>query len=399
MKRILLKEFQRSAPVDLAAAEIEALQRLAPQLRIELSRGVSGQYELTPDSHVGIIRFAETVIEIRPKLPMDRFFFILSYAVDPSLWRREHVEFDAADSVLEAVAPAFCRLVADATRRGLLHGYRNEQQALPLVRGQIRFTEQIQRRYGLLLPVEVSFDEFTEDIDENRILLAALHRLSRLPIRSEGVRRGLHEVMAAFHAVQLSRMTSLSIPVIHFTRLNEHYKPAVSLATLILKWCSLELGQEGSTGTAFLVDMNEVFERFVHRALQEELHLSDPVFPLGQTGLCLDEARAVRMVPDLSWWAGRQCRFVGDVKYKKTTVAGVVHHDLYQLLAYLVATNLQAGMLIYAAGEDAPVQHTVRHAGKTLVVEALNLTGNTTEILAQVSELAHGIRLLAAQSQ
>ena len=45
------------------------------------------------------------------------------------------------------------------------------------------------------------------------------------------------------------------------------------------------------------------------------------------------------------------CHFVGDVKYKRLRAPGLQHGDLHQLLAYLTATDLPEGFLIYAAGE------------------------------------------------
>jgi len=395
MRRILLREYERSAPVGLAPDEVQGLRRLAPNVRVEPSLSVQGFYELTPESHVGIVRLGHTIIDIRPKFPLDRFFFILSYGVDPAVWRPEVVPYDLRDSLLEAVAPAFRQLVARATRLGLLHGYRTEEEALSVVRGQIRFRDQMERRYGRVLPVEVRFDEFTPDITENRILLAALHRLSRLPLRSQSVRRGLHEIIAAFHSVSPLRMGPSDIPAVSFNRLNEHYEPAVRLAAFILKCASLEVGDGQAAGTCFLVDMNEVFEAFVHRALRESLHLGEGEFPRGRAALRLDEAGSVRLVPDLSWWRAGECVFVGDAKYKRVGAAGVTHPDLYQLLAYLTAAGLSAGMLIYAAGAGKPARHRVRHAGKTLIVESLDISRPPDEVLAQIQDLAHTIRVLA----
>ena len=59
----------------------------------------------------------------------------------------------------------------------LLHGYREEEDALQTVRGRIRLDDQMRRRPGFLLPVEVRYDEFTDDILENRLVKAAVVRL------------------------------------------------------------------------------------------------------------------------------------------------------------------------------------------------------------------------------
>jgi len=206
----------------------------------------------------------------------------------------------------------------------------------------------------------------------------------------------LHEISAAFHAVSLQRFGQQDIPPVSFSRLNRHYEPAVNLATLILKWTSLELGGDSAAGTSFLGDMNEVFEIFVHRALREALHLTTAEFPRGAAEFRLDEAGRVKMKPDLSWWHGGNCQFVGDVKYKAVNVEGVKHHDLYQLLAYTTSADLPAGLLIYAAGEGDPGRHRVKYAGKTLIVESLDLKGRPAQILQQINRLAIEVQALAA---
>ena len=78
-----------------------------------------------------------------------------------------------------------------AFSRGLLHGYRTEEEALHTVRGRIRFDEQIRRRFGVPLPVEVRYDEFTDDILENRLVMAAAHRLGGMRLRSQRRRAGV----------------------------------------------------------------------------------------------------------------------------------------------------------------------------------------------------------------
>lgn len=141
--------------------------------------------------------------------------------------------------------------------------------------------------------------------------------------------------------------------------------------------------------------MNQVFEDFVILALRDELNVSEYAF--AQAARChrlhLDEAARIELEPDISWWEGRRCTFVGDVKYKRIGAEGIVHPDLYQLLAYTIATDLPSGMLIYAAGEEIPITHTVIFAGKRLEVVTLDLEGSPQIILEQIRGLAESIRL------
>jgi len=65
----------------------------------------------------------------------------------------------------------------------VLQGYRMDDDALTTLRGRWRIGDQIRQRFGTVPPIEVSYDDFTEDIEPNRLLRAAVHRLMRLPVR------------------------------------------------------------------------------------------------------------------------------------------------------------------------------------------------------------------------
>lgn len=395
MQRISLIEYQRSGPTPLTHDQVAAMSRLIPEVRIEPAVGEQGSYLLTAGSRVGVAVLPGATVEIRPKIPIDRLFFLICHAMDTAIWRDERIELDADASVLEAVAPIFARLVARATYRGLLHGYQTREEAATVIRGRLRIDDQIRRRPGVMFPAEVRFDEFTEDIIENRLLLAAMELLMRLPLRCERTARSLRELRFAFHAVTPLTFSRGRLPVVRYTRLNEHYRPAIELALLILKGSSLEFGSRQVTGIGLLLDMNELFERFVHRALAERLGLDERAFPRGKIELTLDRDKRVRLLPDLSWWQRGHCRFVGDVKYKRINAQGIKHPDLYQLLAYTVAANLENGLLIYAAGEGEPARHIIPFADKTLHIETLNLAGSIDAIREQIKHLAVRIRALS----
>ena len=117
-----------------------------------------------------------STVVVRPKVPIDRVMFLIAYAMDPTNWQKDP-ELARDDDVLEAIALAFAHRTRQAIQRGLLQGYRREEDALNTVRGRIRFGDQIGRRFGVPLPIEVSFDEYTEDIEKNRLLKTAIHRL------------------------------------------------------------------------------------------------------------------------------------------------------------------------------------------------------------------------------
>ncbi len=390
--------------IRLSTIERDLLRELVPDMGISPMPGERDMYTLTPSSTVGVVRIGDLAIEIRPKVEVAKAMFLLTYGLEAHRWPETGFDFQEEHSLVEAIVPGFLHQIDLAVRGGLLQGYRQEEDALQTVRGRIRIDEQLKRRFGIAPPIEVAFDEYTEDIDENRLIKGALDRLRRMPLRWAEGRRRLRRFDALLERVSPMEFDPRNLPEIVYTRLNERYRGAVELAKLILRSTAYEMHHGGIAGAAFLVDMNTVFENFVVVALRESLRLDARSFPQGARGkrLRLDRAGVVPLQPDISWWADKSCLFVGDVKYKRTARSPDLHDhhnpDLYQLLAYLIAADLPEGMLIYAAGEAEPLVHEVVHVGKRLRVVTLDLGQEPSDILRRIDDIAHAIRQLARQA-
>jgi 5-methylcytosine-specific restriction enzyme subunit McrC len=389
-----LREWLPTRNIGLSVGERDVLQTTAPSISVRPTPGTEGRYDLTPSSYVGALRIGERVFVIRPKIPIDRLLFMLSYTADPRHWRSDAVHMEGTSDLAEALVFPYTRLVATAISRGLLQGYRTEHEALPLIRGRIRFGDQLRRHFNFPLPVELSFDEYTSDVELNRILKAGLLRLRQLNLRSDAGRRDLRRFEPAFAAVSDVRYEARDLPSFTFTRLTNRYARAVAMAKLILANSSFEVRVGAVLANSLLFDMNAVFEDFVTVALREALGLTEREFPQNARGrsLHLDQGERVRLEPDLSWWSGENCIFIGDVKYKSVNAAGVLHPDIYQVLAYAIATNLPSALLLYAAGEGRAIRHTVRHAGVELRVWPIDVTGPREAILAEISRVADHVR-------
>ncbi|RMD81765.1 MAG: restriction endonuclease, partial [Candidatus Dadabacteria bacterium] len=299
----------------------------------------------------------------------------------------------------EAFALTFVEFLRAAFARGVLRGYQRVEEAATTVRGRIRFDAQVTERYGLLLPVEVAYDDFTEDIELNRILKAALLSLSMRSLVGDKLRQSVGSNLALLSRVTPVVYDPRALPEFTYDRLNQHCRGAVEVAKFILRAGSFRLEHGRRRVSAFLVDMNKLFEDFVYAALRKALDLDEHSFPQGSSGhrLCLDGAGRVHLKPDLSWWREGRCIFVGDVKYKRTSEGE--NADLYQVLAYAVATGLPQGMLIYADAAAAGAVHEIPMAGKQIEVCRLDLGGSREELLDRVGDLAARIRTMAGECE
>ena len=225
-----------------------------------------------------------------------------------------------------------------------------------------------------------------------------------MPLRSGQARRNLGWIAGTLENVSFVEFPPNNVPEFRADRLNQHYGDVVALSRLILRHGSFESGREEVRASGFMMNMNVVFQEFVTVALREALELSDRVFCsdkrlTGSRRIYLDSACSVKLEPDLTWWHGEECLFVGDAKYKEVQVQHVPNADLYQLLAYVTALDLPGGMLIYAEGEGEPAVHTTRHSGKRLEVEALDMSQTLDDVLCEVKEVARKIKLLRDEAR
>ena len=283
MLELTLTEYDECSGIELSAADRDVLRDRA-SITVAPTVGREGAYDLTPGSTIGVMQTDSLSVEIRPKLAIDRVLFLISYALDIKRFRTEDFGFGDAPDLFEAMIPGFVFQVRRAFRRGLLRGYRVEEDALHGVRGRIRFDDQIRDRYGIFPPVEVSYDEFTEDIELNRIIMAAIVRLGRMRIRSDRARKSLRTFDRVLGQVTEVEYPSGAIPEVSFNRLNRHYEPAIRLAQLILRSTSIDLRRDALRAASFLVNMNKVFEDFMVTALREELGVTERDFPQGASG-------------------------------------------------------------------------------------------------------------------
>ncbi len=264
--------------------------------------------------------------------------------------------------------------------RGFVRGYQHRRETLSTLRGRIDVAGQIRARQGRPFPLECSFEEYTEDVEPNRIVKAALRRLLRTPGLDGGVVRGLRFRYRDFDGVASIEYAPGALPEVEFNRLNEHWEAAGILARLILQQESLRDEIGSVLGISFTVDMNKLFERFLERVVAEEIRrLPWHLVPQAPRHL----AAGVSMTPDLILRDARGDAAVGDAKYKELSGKRPPPEDLYQLLAYCVSLGLPSGLLIYADERLPDEPYIVERAGVILGVAGIDLTGDPASVLAR----------------
>ena len=346
----------------------------------------AGEYDVTNIRKVGTIVVGGVAVRIHPKTPIRRLFAMLGYARDPTaLWRDESVEVDADADLYSAIAHAFARSLEFAIGGGVLRGYVVMDEALPVVRGRWRITDQITRRAAQPLPLEVSFDDFVEDVAENQLVKSAALQLLRLPDLAPRASASLRRSVRLLDGVTTVR-PGAPLPATPPSRANVRYRNALVLARLILSDASLEHRVGTTIGSGFLVDLWTIFEDFVGAALADALQLRGGRAEL-QYPASLDTAGRISIAPDLMWTVGDDVAACVDLKYKIEHRGSYPNADVYQLVAYCTRFGLNVGHLVYASGESEPRLVDVVN-GPTIYQHALDLSAPFDEVLSQIDRVA-----------
>lgn len=347
-------------------------------------------FALSTTRKVGAVTVGALTVRVEPKTPINNVLWMMGYAANSSWWSQHTTVVDTAPDFVEALAEAFTVAAEHAISKGLLSGYREVEDASLVLRGRLRVGDQMTRRFGLPLPVEIRYDEYDEDIAENQLILAAVLALlpeAGLPVplrpRLLRIRRVLTNITAPTRGAEPGWVPN---------RLNKRYHWALHLAELILEHCSVAHTSGGVVIRGFVVDMWKVFEDFLMTSSSEAIARRGGrgVRP-GRAGRTwyLDREHTVTVEPDLTWLdASAEPVTVIDAKYK-TLMGGNLgpNADMYQLTAYCMALGLREGQLVYAKGETEPRTVHVVGADIRISCHALDLTLPPSELLNSVDRL------------
>ena len=301
-------------------------------------------------SWVGVLSFTHFTVRIIPKLAGAHTGLVqmLAYTTGLNALQRKraarqlHTEQDP--NLFDLIALLFSEACHTVIRRGLLQDYVEVEADLPVLRGRLRVSDQIRKRFGRIDRLDCRFDDHLTDIRENQLLSAALTvcrlRVSDPTIRNRILRQ--HTLFEAACSPAHHPIEALTQPF-HYHRLNSHYADAHHLARLILSASGInDLLAIGKTRTfAFLLNMNQLFEAFVGKLLaqlvgdrykvQTQARLSSIIW--NKT-----ENRSYASVrPDVVLTDPDGQRLAIDAKYKRYDNKKLSTADIYQTFLYAYA--------------------------------------------------------------
>jgi 5-methylcytosine-specific restriction enzyme subunit McrC len=284
---ILLREWQTVGPADdsrlaslpsLSPEEAAHVAALGRSGRIEILE-VRGGLRISTRSYVGSVRLGQTTVHIRPKLvelsPTAMATF-LRYALGMDMVSNWD---NAADVSLEEggftdlIALVLLEEVNNLLRAGVLRDYETHASWRTSPRGRLDLMElarhPMRAQSTLAIPCRVS--ERVTDIVLNRLVVATLEAVLAL-VTERQLAYDLHSRAAVL--AELCQKVPLTLALLDeadaaLDRRSWHYKPVRDIAQLILQGLgtTVDISDQKTSLSSFLLDMNLLFERFLSRLL------------------------------------------------------------------------------------------------------------------------------------
>lgn len=367
-----LTEYEQSAPVLLNREQQILLRDL---FGASISPSTGGKVTVTPGSRVGRAQLQGLTVVVSPKIPIRRLLSMIAEAADPYRWLQLDVDSLVSEDVQDSMAALFVHACNRTFDRGLHRSYRRERQRLPFVRGKIRVPETV--RTLAPIPVTVESDVFDDNTTENQVLAATLQLVRTSSHVSDTTRRMAYRAFRQVRHVSALTQPLPSARSIVWNPQNEMYRQAVWLAELLLSATSIADDVSNAKAPGFVINSPMIVERWVRARLRKHWGLRIDEMPDSWNGvLWLDADRRVELKPDLAIRQKHAWKFVGDVKYKVLRADGARRDDVYQMLAYLSATGLSEGILIYAgiAGRDETL--VLSHSDARIHVISIDLSSH-----------------------
>lgn len=387
---IVLREHSESV-IDVDMETARALAR-HPSSQIAVTPNPDG-WVVKPSSIVGVISVNGHDVLIRPKIDIANVMYLLDVNTKALAWREETFDYGTDDNILVALVRLFRRGLDAAVSHGIRHDYVEQSDRLIALRGRIDLGELV-RRPGLPSPIPCRYDEYTADIELNRLLLVAIMVALRQRHVPDADRFGLRRHLARFEAVTPMVVDPSWVDSWEPTRLQQHYEPAVRAAALLVRGTSPADRVGSRTLSQFTVNMNDLVEDFITQRIIRQLPTDLEGRPQDEFSLDVRNQRQIR--PDLTIYRDDRPVLVLDVKYKAVeAISNVQTPDLYQMHTYAQLLGLDRGVIVSCTASDeinpASRTLTVSKTGVTIELWPIDLRGDPDDLDQQISMIVDRI--------
>lgn len=248
--------------------------------------------------------------------------------------------------LLEVLISVFLACLSATVRRGIRKDYERIEADELFLRGQLQVSQQLRQPAFRQHRFKIEYDVFSEDRAENRLIHSALIKISKWS-KSDKNQQLARELRFTFHEVPESDNYNLDFRKWCSSRDMIYYQSLLPWLKLILNEKSPFTLKDKHAGISFLFPMESLFEKYVAKILEKQLHPEGYLVrsQLQQRHLS-EQPKVFLLKPDLAIYKDGELIGILDTKWKlinsyaqydngsEDNKAAVAQSDVYQMYAY-----------------------------------------------------------------
>ncbi|MGN1394563.1 MAG: McrC family protein [Succinivibrionaceae bacterium] len=253
----------------------------------------------------------------------------------------------------------YVQQVAELTKRGLKSSYLRDEDNLRVFKGKLIVSEHIKKNVAHDELFYVSFDEYSQNRPENKIIKATLLKLQKISTSSNNL-KAIRQQLTFFDMVDPSLNYSKDFSQIVIDRNTSYYEEVISWSKIFLMNKSFSTFSGENKARALLFPMEKVYEAFVAQQMEYVFAESDIDVSVQDSGQYLfkEGYRDVfSLRPDLVVTDSLGHTIIMDTKWKRLCNNpernyGISQADMYQMYAYSKKYNTSEIWLLYPINDE-----------------------------------------------
>lgn len=313
------------------------------ECRFYIREEAKGIY-IKPQNYVGTIQLSKKRINILPRFDHDfkKLISMILFTKDIKYKSfKQNLETEKANNDLyEIIISLLLEEVLNILKNNLFREYVSFNENLKVIRGRIDFNNHLNKNFLMGDSIYCKYEDLNPNIIENQIVLRALNIAASMTMDSNK-KKSIKRYASIFGDL-CQELKGKKVPHINYNRLNSHYIEAHYYSKLLIECIGSEnmyrIGEHKSR-YSLLVDMNDLFEKFITKIFQKYLSSTYEVLPqhVVSNAILNDKNKTYRkIIPDIILKNKDKTNeyVIIDTKNKAYGNNNVYNEDIYQLSFY-----------------------------------------------------------------
>lgn len=318
---------------------------------------------ITIKNYVGLIQMHDgTQIEILPKLSIEDPDFKIAKKIFIKMIRSlkdfSGKVFNAANlsvdrmNLYEIFISMYLQEVRHLIKKGMKSFYEGKEDNLKLYKGKLKIKEQHRLNQVHKERFYVTYDEYTQNRPENRLIKSTLLKLQQLSNYIHNI-TDIKNLLNSFEHINVSDNFDRDFSKVVISRANHEYETIMNWSKVFLYNKSFTTFSGTSTARALLFPMEKVFESYVASELKKGSKSEDWDISTQDRGFYLFESpEKFALRPDIVVQHNLGDVIVIDTKWKmleddERKNYGISQSDMYQMYAYAKKYDSRKVFVIY----------------------------------------------------